>query len=158
LLERLAGHYIERCSPHALQVRGMRPLGNGVRATAAMAATPVPLQLLTPGGIPAPPASAAELLADCGIAGIRQTWQRPGQRASQQGVTPGSASGRHQSTGTRQVVDNGGGAGALQAGAGELYSQARPLKLLTPSPLAEPRAAQPGRQDAGEVRIPCHGC
>ena len=93
----------------------MRPLGNGVRATAAMAATPTPLRLLTPCGIPQPPPSAAEILADCGIAGIRQSWARPPGMGAFARVP---ASERRRVGGSRLSIDRE--AGALQAGAREM--------------------------------------
>ena len=52
---------------YPVQVKACRPLGNGVRASAEMNAMPDRLRLITPGGIPAPPEAASQLLADVGV-------------------------------------------------------------------------------------------
>ena len=135
----------------------MRPLGNGVQASDAVSAPQTQLRLLISGGLPAP-ADAVKLLADYGISGIRQTWQAPIQAPSPpQNPAVGPESCRAQYPPPEQTrvwiarqftgrdVDEAGsnslgtpeGVDALQplgAGAREVYSNPRPLRLLSPSP------------------------
>ena len=136
----------------------MRPLGGGVDTSETVSAPQAPLQLLTPGDLPAP-AAAMQLLAEHGISGIRQSWQAPSPSPYPRQSPATSARLNHapysspdqdhqwnarQYTGDQGTVREGSrdqvtpvGVDMLQplgAGAREVYSQMRPLQLLAPSP------------------------
>ena len=160
-----------------LQVRGMRPLGNGAAASEAVSAPQAQLRGLVSGGLPAP-ADTVKLLADYGISGIRQTWQAPSpapyppqNQAAGSGSSPAQypTSERNRLWNTQQFtgsdVDGQGlrsgfsslrtpeGVDELQplgAGARGGASYPRPLKLLTPSPTEGGRRAAASAHARGQ--------
>lgn len=136
----------------------MRPLGGGVKTSETVSAPQAPLQLLTPGDLPAP-AAAMQLLAEYGISGIRQSWQAPSPApyprqspatSARLNPAPYSSPEQDHHWNARQYTgdqrgDREGSRGQvtpvgvdmlqpLGAGAREVYSHVRPLQLLAPSP------------------------
>jgi hypothetical protein len=132
--------------PHRVpQVKACRPLGNGVRASAEMSAMPDRLRLITPGGIPAPPEAAAQLLADVGVSRNDLRYrvgssvlvvERSGKNESHAAATQGSGHWASEGTPTAAVQEplRAGGRALNPARASRPHGPITPLEPLPPSP------------------------